>query len=285
MNRYRFDEKNHVHLLDNKPLIGTSTIAGSVGKGSALTWWASGKACETLGWIKKEYAPEDKYKNNCINEKERLDAARNSLEDLRFYTPEIWLETLDKSYKAHSKELKRTADKGVDLHAELERYVKFQISGKLETPPLELLENEEIKKIIQPFVQWAEKNVKKWLFSEVHVYSEELWTGGIIDAGYIDNNDEFVLADFKSGGAWLSGYYQIGGYHIQLNENKKAFDENGNVAFELNDLKVKKHAIFPFKGGFTEPKIRTNIIDDCEGFRCATKLYKLNADFEKSNSL
>lgn len=276
MNSYKFDSANHIHLLDNKPLIGTSTIASSVGKGSALIYWAVGMALNELGWSNPKKVTE-----KAIRLKKSSDVLRN----LKSMSDETYLSLLDMAYKAHTRELKRTAGLGVDLHAELERYVKFQISGNWETPPLELFEDEELKKIIQPFVQWCENNVKKWLFSEVHVYSEELWTGGIIDAGYIDMNDNFVLADFKSGGAWLSGYYQIGGYHIQLNENKKAFDENGNVVFELNDLKVKKHAIFPFKGGFTEPKIRTNIIDNCEGFRCATKLYKLNADFEKSNLL
>lgn len=277
MNRYRFDEKNHVHLLDNKALIGTSTIAGSVGKGSALSWWASSKACETLGWIKKEYAPDDKYKKKCLNDAHRLLEANDYLIKINKLTSEEYLALLDMAYKAHSKELKRTADKGVDLHAELEKYVKSKINRESFNLNLDL------KDQLIPFIVWSEKNVKKWLFSEVHVYSEELWTGGIIDAGYIDMNDEFVLADFKSGGAWLSGMLQLGGYARQLTENIGAFDENGNRTWGDSGTKIPDSlAIFPFKGGFKEPVIiRGQTQKYMKGFENAVALYKLQQEFEK----
>ena len=40
-NRYKFDAKEHLHSLDSKPLVGTSTVMGIVAK--PLTWWAAGK--------------------------------------------------------------------------------------------------------------------------------------------------------------------------------------------------------------------------------------------------
>lgn len=279
MNRYKFDENNHVHLLDNKPLIGTSTIAGSVGKGSALTWWASGMAVKELGWTNPKIVTD---------QSERVKTSTKVLEEIKEFRPEQYLNLLDKAYKAHSKELKRTADKGVDLHAELERYVKSKINGESFNLNLDL------KDQLIPFIVWCDKNVKKWLFSEVHVYSEELWTGGIIDAGYIDNNDEFVLADFKSGGAWLSGFLQCGGYARQLTENMGAFDENGKKVFNLNDISrsmeilnnpfkyIHSLAIFPFKGGFTEPVIiRGQTHKYMKGFECAVYNYKLQQEFER----
>jgi hypothetical protein len=45
------DRENHVHLLNDKPLIGTSTVVGVIAK--PLTWWASGLAVEEMGWQKK----------------------------------------------------------------------------------------------------------------------------------------------------------------------------------------------------------------------------------------
>jgi hypothetical protein len=57
MNRYQYIEKgewngtpaSHLHLLDNKPLIGTTT-AGKVLAKQGLPWWASACAVKTLGW-------------------------------------------------------------------------------------------------------------------------------------------------------------------------------------------------------------------------------------------
>lgn len=277
MNRYRFDSENHVHLFDNKPLIGTSTIAGSVGKGSALIYWAVGMAVKELGWTNPKIVTD--YDT-------RVQNAADKLGEIKTYKSSEYLSLLDKAYRAHSKELKKTADKGVDLHAEIEKYVKSQITGE----PIikELFENEEIKKQLEPFIKWCETNVKKWLFSEVHVYSEELWTGGIIDAGYIDMNDEFVLADFKSGGAWLSGFVQLGGYAAEMRDtHNQCLDKDGNVVFTLDFKKYYNPdslAIFPFKGGFKEPVIITGQTQKyMRGFENAVALYKLQKEFEELN--
>lgn len=272
MKKYSFDSTNHIHKLGDSALIGTSTIASSVGKGSALIYWAVGMALNELGWSNPKKVTEQAI---------RLKKSSDVLRNLKSMSDETYLSLLDMAYKAHTRELKRTAGLGVDLHAELERYVKFQISGNWETPPMELFEDEELKKIIQPFVQWCENNVKKWLFSEVHVYSEELWTGGIIDAGYIDNNDEFVLADFKSGGAWLSGFIQLGGYARQLKENG-IFTNNGEPIYITGIESPDSLAIFPFKGGFTEPVIiKGQTQKYMKGFECAVYNYKLQQEFEK----
>ena len=46
MNRYRYIDENkaHLHLLDEKPLLGTTTCLGILDK--PLTWWAAGQALE-----------------------------------------------------------------------------------------------------------------------------------------------------------------------------------------------------------------------------------------------
>ena len=274
MNRYYFDEKNHIHLLDNKPLYGTSTISKIISSGSALNWWASGKAVETLGWIKKEYTPEDKYKKNCLNEEIRLQSAKDFLVQNQGMNKEQYLALLDTAYKAHSVRLKESAVKGVNLHSELERYVKNEIIE---------IKSKYVNEL-KPFIEWCKNNVKKWLFSELHVYSEELWTGGIIDAGYIDNNNEFVLCDFKSGKAWFTGFVQCGGYAKELITNGVGFNNNGDIIFKLDDYLLDipaSLAIFPFKGGFTEPTIiKGKTQKYMKAFEYCANLYKLKELFE-----
>src|SRR5437899_1811597 len=51
--RYRFHDKDgeHLHTLDGKPLIGTSTAIRVLNK--PLTWWAAGMALTPLGWLNK----------------------------------------------------------------------------------------------------------------------------------------------------------------------------------------------------------------------------------------
>jgi hypothetical protein len=45
---YRFDLEHHIHFLENKPLMGGSSITRAMPK--QLTWWASGKCAEVFGW-------------------------------------------------------------------------------------------------------------------------------------------------------------------------------------------------------------------------------------------
>jgi hypothetical protein len=288
MSDYRFDEKNHIHLYKNIPLHGTSTVSKIIGGGSALQWWASGMAVSQLGWIKKEYAPEDKYKKKCLNEKERLTCACHKLSFIMNMNHIEYLDLLDIAYKAHSVRLKESAEKGVDLHKEIEFYVKCKIEGK-----------DVYAQDLKTFIEWSEKNVKKWLFSELHVYSEELWTGGIIDCGYLDLNDNFCLGDFKSGSAWMSAAVQLGGYAKQLVDNMGGFDKDGNKIFDYNPYSISKKdfihapkecivsiphslAIFPFKGVFKEPVIisgQTNRY--MRAFSNALELYKLQKEFDE----
>jgi len=64
-NRYRYIDTNkeHLHTLDDRPLYGTSTVCGIIGKDGALAWWAAELAAvEALATdqfvpsIREEYA-------------------------------------------------------------------------------------------------------------------------------------------------------------------------------------------------------------------------------------
>ena len=176
MNRYRYIEEgiwngekaSHLHLLDNKPLIGTTT-AGKVISKEGLTWWASGCSVKTLGWI------DPKIKKNGVQVgtvpiKDRVEAARLMQEIIKTLTPREYLQLLDNAYKAHSVKLDSSASDGTNLHALAEDWINSYMQGNDYEPETDC--NESIKK----FAEWARKNVKKFLFSERYVYSERLWT-------------------------------------------------------------------------------------------------------------
>ncbi|KKL09949.1 hypothetical protein LCGC14_2560730, partial [marine sediment metagenome] len=48
--KYTFNEDKHLHLLDGKPLTGTSSVGNVLAKGG-LVWWSSGLACAEFGWL------------------------------------------------------------------------------------------------------------------------------------------------------------------------------------------------------------------------------------------
>jgi len=245
---YKFNKKQHIHTIDDKPLCGTSTVVGVIAK--PLTWWASGLAVSKLGWLDpKKNTPEA-----------RRIAVEARLAQIMEMSPEDYQNLLDEAYKAHSTKLKDSATAGTDLHEVLEHFVKTK----------------EVKdeKII-PFVIWANENVKRWLWSEAHCYSKELWVGGISDVGAELNDGSYVIIDFKSSkDAYQSQFIQCAGYDLQISENGW-LDSNGEVLGKL-DKPISQYIIVPFGAEKIEPKIRFNVEELKKGFVSAVILYKLN---------
>jgi hypothetical protein len=252
--KYEFKEKEHLHLLDGKPLTGTSSV-GSV-LHIPLAWWASGLACEIFGWINPKYNSSDKVNSS----------AEKGLNLIKGLSLDKYKTLLTKAYRHHHDSLNKSAKKGTDLHAELERYVKNTMHNRMSTP----VYNDRIL----PFIEWAEKNVKKFLWSEAHCYDEELWVGGISDCGVELNDGKMAIIDFKSSkDAYPTHYIQCAGYAIQI-ENNGLWSEDGSknkkVAKKFDAL-----IIVPFGAKVVEPKMLYNIDSYKEGFRNAVGLYRL----------
>lgn len=271
--RYIFDNSldergkpKHLHTLDGKPLTGTSSVLNIMAK--PLTWWAVGEGLKTLGWmpinetvdgkrvrVKKELREEAALKW-LTEHSEQLFNSETAAED--------WLKMLDKAYYAHDDVKDTAADKGKDLHAELEKYVKFCIEKKEGKPAGVKAEG------IQDFIKWSVDNVEKFLWSEVHMYSEEYWLGGISDAGAVLKTGETAVIDFKSSkAAYASQFFQCGGYQIQLEENG-GFTHDGNKI--LDRVKASTHIIIPFGA----PEFSPSIVHDVEGRNKEAFLAALN---------
>lgn len=264
MTRYRFDNsidekgnRRHLHLLDDKPLTGTSTVVDILAK--PLTWWASGKAVETLGWLHPKYSSVE----------ERIMKAKNMLEIIKGLDIKGYLELLDKAYSAHSKSLDVSAKQGTNLHAELEAFVK----GRMGIMPIR-----DYDERIEPFIHWSNENVKEFLWSEGHCYSSILWTGGISDTGALLNDDTTCLIDFKSSReAYASHFIQAAGYSLQIAENG-VFNANGDINKKIDE--ITSLIVVPFGAKKVEPVTRRDIKLHEEAFRQVISLYRLLASYK-----
>jgi hypothetical protein len=250
MNEYRFDDEKHVHLLDGSPLIGTSSMASVLAKGG-LTYWASGLACAKFGWTNKGNA-----KIGWIPKAKRLANAISHRLKISKLSDEEYLSLLDEAYSAHATKLKDSAVDGTDMHAIMEEYVKVCIN-QFDGKPCFIDEPNPKLKIL---IDWAMKNVKRFIWSEVNCYSRKLWLGGISDVGYEDMEGKYVILDFKSSKeVYLSQFWQCIGYAIQLEENG-GFTPEGVKVLSL-DKPISYVAILPF--GMEKPEVQYNY--DMEG--------------------
>ena len=256
---YTFSEKEHVHKLNGKNLYGTTTILSIISK--PLTFWASGMACAEFGWLNPKKFDEELCES----------AAAIAHGNIKNLTQKEYRKLLDKAYRAHASNLKKTASEGTDLHAEVETWIKW----KLGQGPEPLF----VDKRIEPFILWAEKNVRTFLACEANCYSERLWVGGKFDFMYLDFKSRVILADVKSSrDAYFSHFCQSGAYDLQIQENGLFTAQGERIEGIRTD--ISGHAIFPFGNGFKEPVISYETQKNKDAFEAALTLYKLQQSFE-----
>lgn len=280
-NRYKFDnsinektgKENHLHTLDEKPLIGNTTALKVIAK--PLTWWASGLAVSEFGWIKELTAyskPKPTEENIRDNKIKRLESAEKAHREIIGLNAEDFIKKLDKAYKAHSVKLDKTADDGTDLHSELENYVKLMITDQA-GKPCKITDGHKNPKV-EIFIQWALKNVKRFIISEGYSYSEKLWVGGIGDLVYEDIKGELVIMDFKSSKeVYTNQFLQNAGLDIMINENG-VLDAEGNLIYKL-EKPISYYGIFPFGMENPEPSFYYNPEEMKKGYEAVVVLHKL----------
>lgn len=259
--RYIDTRGEHLHTLDGKPLIGTSTVTKILSK--PLTWWAAGKALEGFGWVNPKFCGTS----------ERLAAAASGREAVCALSVEQYAARLQEGYRAHDNVKNKAAKSGTDLHGELESWVDgcLTMGGK---PDSEVKHAPECK----PFVSWALENVEKFVWSEVNLYDETLWVGGISDAGAVLKGGKLAIIDFKSSKeAYFDQFVQVGGYATQFEANG-GYDADGNKTIEA--AKIDALVIFPFGGG--SPRIEYDVESYQRAFIQALGLYKLKEKYESS---
>jgi hypothetical protein len=248
---YKFDSEKHYHSFENKPLLGCSTVVGVLSKN--LTWWSaelSAVEClevgEKIPTIREEYLEAKKK-------------GKEGIDELQKKYP-----IFKKARFAHFVDKNEKADKGTDLHAELERFVKNTMENRMATYD---------EKII-PFITWTEENVDKFLWSEMHGFSDKLWVGGISDVGVKLKNGKVGIIDFKSSkDSYDSQFIQCAGYDILVSENG-GYTEDGKKVFQL-DEPIEFYAVVPFGSPKFKVDFRYNVEELREGFKSCVQLYKL----------
>jgi hypothetical protein len=129
-------------------------------------------------------------------------------------------------------------------------------------------------------VDWAKANVKKFLWSEANCFDEELWVGGISDAGCELNDGRLAVIDFKSSkAAYPTSFLQTAGYAIQIEKNG-LFHESGNANKKIGG-KIEALIVVPFGAEVVLPEIRYEVEAYKTGFRQAVGLYRLLGMEEK----
>jgi hypothetical protein len=272
--QYRFNAAEHLHEAFNgtewKPLTGTSTVCKVIAK--PLVWWASGLACAEFGWMKKidsRTKPSDV--EIAANERARFERAELYHGEIKGMTVEDYIKKLDKAYKAHSASLDKSADAGTDLHAELERFVKNRMGKN---------NHQSFDSKIHPFIEWADKNVKKFIASEANCYSERLWVGGITDCIAELNDGNLAVIDFKSSKeAYKSHFIQAAGYAIQLEESGMC-DQTGTYCKPIPG-KITQLIVVPFGSARVSPVVMRGVDEFKKAFEAAVTLYRLIENYEE----
>jgi len=263
--RYTDERGKHLHSFNGKPLIGCTQVTGVVNK--VLTWWASGMALSEIGWKplnRDEDGNELSDPTALANRKEEcIRYARECYELVKQLSFDEYFALLQKCYRAHSVRLKKAGKKGTDAHELCEIWIKSVIAGREVTPDPQ----------IEKFAMWCRKNVRRFLYSEVYMFSQKMWTGGISDFGYEDMNGNYGVADIKNRNKFYpTDLFQCGGYDEMLTENMAGFNASGERVFEL-DKPFKFHAGFPLVN-FTEPTISFNVHENRETFKHLLAVYK-----------
>lgn len=280
--KYSFDELDHTHLLDGRPLYGTTTVLSVLAK--PLTWWASGLAVKELSGIqdpsvltriKNKKATKDEIHNVQVDVLRWLHEHEDIFGDITsVQSVDAWIALCDKAYRAHSVRLVDTAQAGIDLHFELERFIKNEMAGIKDTYDPK----------IAPFVNWTIENVDHFLWSEGYCYSEKHMVGGISDVGVCLMDTRIGIMDFKSSkSAYPSYFFQDAGYDICISENG-ILDRNGNPMYKP-DAPFDFYAVIPFGAPIVKPVFNSELNATCEGcreaFLSALTLYKQLQEMEQ----
>lgn len=217
MEKYRFTEKGHRHelLVNNewKRLTGITTVLSVISK-PQLIQWSANMAVDYIRDNVSEIA-----KNN------------GDLEYLKKLSEE-WVKILEQARKAHIQKRDKAGQLGTDIHAQIERIVKNAIENY---EGIILFTNgwEGEEKQVQHFLNWSKDNKIKFIESELHLYSEKHFLGGICDFICEIDGDKWIGDIKTSNGIYGDAFWQMAGYNILMNEMKIYSDIKGYIILNL----------------------------------------------------
>ena len=204
--RYEFNKDRHLHLLDGKLLTGCTTVLSILAKPALISWAAK---------MAVEYIRENIVKFDITD--------LSQLEQL-----------LSEAKKAYAKKKETAGDYGTKVHEK----ISLLISEAITLNKGFVKKDRKCKeKSIQNFIDWAIENKIKFLETEKNVYSEKLWTGGIIDmVAVIDNKTWLIDIKTSGSGIYPENFAQMAGYHLMLNEMGLYPEIAGYIVLNLKEI-------------------------------------------------
>lgn len=209
MKRVRFiDEKNQHRYedLNGNWLQGVSTVSSIIPK-DWLSAWGAKEAVKALGY--SDFADD-------------LKLASEMLEKIKTCSVEKYVALLKNAKGASARKSKDALVDGKKGHEWLEKYVLAKIR-KTELPEMP---EDNLKRPLTQFIQWAEKEIKTWVVVEAQVAYPEKGYAGTLDAIGITNQDKLAVVDFKFASHISEDYYlQTAGYQATFEPYKILIDE------------------------------------------------------------
>lgn len=190
---YTFDNEKHCHTLNGKPLIGVT---------QCLKYW--GDPNPLLNWGVKTAV-------------DYIEEHGSNLDDNHLCSYDV----LQEARTAHLRKRDKAGDKGTEIHNCLEDLLNIWMNeGKAPNTKVE---------VAGAVINWMESQKITPLASEMNVYSESMWLGGIIDAVIEKDGKKYIL-DFKTSGTVQTKYfYQLAAYAAMYEETTGEKIEGGCI--------------------------------------------------------
>ncbi len=138
---------------------------------------------------------------------------------------------------------------------------------------------ESNKILVENFAEFAKENVKRFLYSEAHMYDEDLFLGGISDVCAEMKDGSYAIMDFKSSKeAYFGHFIQVAIYHLLVEKNG-LFDADGNFLFQI-DKPISKYFIIPFGAKEFTIHENANVEELKKAAKACIEIYRAKAQFE-----
>ena len=232
MSTLKFNKAKHAYRLDGKPMTGVTTVLGIIAK-PALINWAANMAVDYV----KENSAGGGLLDYLVSEK-----------------------VLEEARTAHTRAKEKAGDKGTDIHALVEEYIKKSIS---ENDGRAIGDIPTQEPMLEEFIRWAVNNKVQFLESEKRVYSEKWWVAGTADFTCKINDQRFV-GDLKTQKTmWdRTPFFQTAGYMKMLVEmGEEPYDGTIIVNINKEDNKLTEYKSYDWEA-------------DIKSFESALQLYR-----------
>lgn len=238
---FHFEPTKHKYYFDGKPMTGVTTILGVLNK-PALVSWAARMAVEyikTEVGITKDSSPINDYV--------------------------VPFHVLEEAQTAYAKKRDDAAEKGTDVHSQVELWVLkcIQDCGGDPVAP-------SPSEAIQKFVNWAQLNQVKFLATEQKLFSKSLWIAGTADLVF-EKEGKIYVGDVKTyAKIWdRTPFFQCAGYAMMWKEMELGSQVDGYCV-----LRISKDGTFEDLWSFDQE-------GDTEAFLSCAKIYRQLANFSR----